>query len=323
MDKSIGEDAAGLTPQESAARQRWEEEKAFREREMQIKEKEQSTREAELQLSREQHGRWRWSSPLVIAILGAAVAGFGNAAVGFLSNMWQRELEAQKAEDSRILEAIKANPQQAAVNLNFLNNAGLITNPQRKANITLLLASREAGTGPSLESSISTTLIEASSATVQRQDTPMKSKPPDTGLVKSTSPQNGTSLSKAAASDRPEPAKSEPAKTVTHSGKEASQFEMPASVSALFVYLQKPDSLSRSSSSEIGTLVPPDEFLRAFPAYMEAARRQNASLVVVAQSQDGRWLQEQIVYKGKTLRPTRYYNPSIDRVAVGAEIPRD
>jgi poly(3-hydroxybutyrate) depolymerase len=129
-------------------REKWAAEVALRTRELEIRE-------------REQH-RSRWSNPLVLAILAAAVAAFGNLAVSWLngsqqltaqqqSNRAQEALEAFKADSARLLEMIKTHdPDKAAENLSFLLEAGLITNENTRKLLTTFLAHRKPGEGPSL-----------------------------------------------------------------------------------------------------------------------------------------------------------------------------
>jgi hypothetical protein len=107
-------------------------------------------RKEELRLKRIEVERSRWNNPLAIAILAAAVAGVANAGVAWLNGYLQRSVEAQRAEQqskleqqkstdtlalderrseaTRILEVIKiGDPDKAAVNLQFLLDAGLLS----------------------------------------------------------------------------------------------------------------------------------------------------------------------------------------------------
>jgi hypothetical protein len=128
--------------------EKWRDEYKLRSREIDIKER------AAI--------RDQWSAPLVLAILTAAVAGFGNAAAIWLNGVEQRKLETTKAEQARSIEETKAeaarilemirtgNPDKAAANLEFLANAGLIADPGRKASIQTFIEKRQPGKGPSL-----------------------------------------------------------------------------------------------------------------------------------------------------------------------------
>ena len=72
-----------------------------------------------------------WSSPIVLAIFAAAVAGFGNSIVFW----WNGQLEDRRAEHARTLEVIKTgNVKQAAENLEFLVQIGLVASPTVNVN---------------------------------------------------------------------------------------------------------------------------------------------------------------------------------------------
>jgi hypothetical protein len=148
----------------SAEQQRWQSELGLRERETILKEKaaahEMALKDRELE-SKLRDQRWaRWLNPLVIAIFAAALAAAGNALLAFINGSaqvtlerekaaTQKTLEETKAETSRILEVIKtADPAKALVNLKFLLEAGLITDPERKKSLEAYLA--KPGEGPSL-----------------------------------------------------------------------------------------------------------------------------------------------------------------------------
>ncbi|MEJ8850627.1 glycoside hydrolase family 75 protein [Variovorax rhizosphaerae] len=133
--------------------ERWEFEKSARQRELLAKEREQATKEAELKLKEAELNASRWRNPLVVGVFAAAVAGAGNAIVSFTNGQFQRELEAQKSEQARILEMIKTgDPDKAADNLRFLVSAGLILDAGLKSNLSEFLANRKPGTGPNLPS---------------------------------------------------------------------------------------------------------------------------------------------------------------------------
>ena len=102
---------------------------------------------------------------MVIAVLGAALAAVGNAGVTWQTGRNQirleaennhnnRELETLKAEAARILESIKTNNvDQAAINLKFLIDAGLVRQPETVSYIQRYLDKRSPGqSGPVLPS---------------------------------------------------------------------------------------------------------------------------------------------------------------------------
>jgi lysozyme len=156
-------------------REKWHAECEFRRQELQLRIKEQDRLRSELQFKIDEAKRSRWSSPLVLAIIGAGLAAVGNAGVNWLNSRDQRQLEdaralsAQhiqdetnksqlalesfKADAGRLLEVIRTNdPDKAAVNLKFLLDAGLITNDRTAGYVKTFLATRSSGQGPVLPS---------------------------------------------------------------------------------------------------------------------------------------------------------------------------
>jgi hypothetical protein len=133
-------DAAGAMSEQTPLefeREKWRAEYELRKRELELKERDAS--------------RSRWSSPLVLALLAAAIAGLSNAAAIWLNGRQARDLEETKAEAARILEVIKTgDPDKAAVNLKFLVDAGLVSDVDRRLSIQKYLDARAAGQGPAL-----------------------------------------------------------------------------------------------------------------------------------------------------------------------------
>jgi len=123
-------------------REKWDAEKALRERELAI-------RERELALKERGSTRTRWSSPLTISILAAAVAVAGNAFVARYNSRAQLGLEERKVEAARILEIVKVgDPDKAATNLQFLIDTRLIADPKDLDAVKTFLANRKPGQGP-------------------------------------------------------------------------------------------------------------------------------------------------------------------------------
>jgi len=150
-EAAVATGPGSATPAQSAIaweQQKWRDEYQLKTRELDLKQKEQQ--------------RSNWSSPLVVAILAAAVAGLSNAFVATINGQLQRQIEQSKAAESlrieesrseagRILEMIKTGePDKAAGNLKFLIDTGLISNEQRVAQIQRYLSTRQPGTGPFL-----------------------------------------------------------------------------------------------------------------------------------------------------------------------------
>ncbi|MFI8615976.1 hypothetical protein ACIGHN_10755 [Acidovorax sp. NPDC077693] len=126
--------------------EKWQFEKAARERELRIQ-------EGELDLKRAEHTAAQWRNPLVVGVFAAAMAAGGNALVSYTNANSQRELEFQRAEQARILEMIKTgDPDKAAENLRFLVSAGLVADASLKKSMTEFLANRKPGSGPTLPS---------------------------------------------------------------------------------------------------------------------------------------------------------------------------
>ncbi|MET1112135.1 MAG: hypothetical protein ABWX67_11475 [Allosphingosinicella sp.] len=165
-------------------RERFEAEQTHRDRQQALAESEQALRKADLDLRRAEQDRSRWTSPLVLAIVAAAIAALGNAVVAFVNGRQQRELErdraeanralerekaenqlklerdkaqaqlrldGRKAESDRILEVIKTGESEAAAaNLQFLLSSGLVGSSGLGKRLAAYLATRQPGSGPSL-----------------------------------------------------------------------------------------------------------------------------------------------------------------------------
>jgi GH24 family phage-related lysozyme (muramidase) len=130
-------------PADGAAfeREKWQEERNFRERELALREREASAPS-------------RWRSPVVVAVFAAAVAAIGNAVVGYTNSVAERRLEQEKAEHARILAMVNSgNPDKVAENLRFLLQAGLVDDEKIRRNLDAYLDKRKPGTGPTASAS--------------------------------------------------------------------------------------------------------------------------------------------------------------------------
>jgi len=158
---TISAEAAGIDPATlGEAALTWEQQK-WRD-EYQLKRDDYQLKSRELDLKQQEQQRSKWTNPLVVAILAAAVAGLGSAVVAMINGRLQRDIEQSKAAESlrieesrseavRILEMIKTGePDKAAGNLQFLIDTGLISNKERVAQIEHYLSTRQPGTGPYL-----------------------------------------------------------------------------------------------------------------------------------------------------------------------------
>jgi hypothetical protein len=101
----------------------------------------------ELQVKKSELKRGLWSTPFVIAVIGAAVALFGtalgligNAVVAGVNGYWSSHVEAEKDRSNLILEAIRTNGDQKAVigNLTLLAKAKLLGDDEVQKNILAL-----------------------------------------------------------------------------------------------------------------------------------------------------------------------------------------
>ena len=165
-------------------RERFEAEQAAKARELTLAERAQVVAEGDLALRRDAAAESRWTSPLVLAVLAAAIAAAGNAAVAYLNGGQQRRLEEtratanralerakaeaqielerekaaaqraldeQESESARILEVIKTgDTERAASNMQFLVDAGLVTKASLVDKLSHYLATRAVGQGPAL-----------------------------------------------------------------------------------------------------------------------------------------------------------------------------
>lgn len=97
--------------------------------------------------------------------------------------------------------------------------------------------------------------------------------------------------------------------------------QIPQNVTYMYVFLQKPDSTERGSGREVATMISSKEFQSNFEKYRDLARKEKAKLVITAETKDGLWVQNQIIYKGAKLQRATYHNPGIDKTVPGAEVP--
>ena len=133
--------------------ERWETEKQFRQRDITNTIRELDLKQREIEIKEADASRSSFRNPLIVAILVAAIAAAGNFVVAIVNGFQDRQLEAQRSEQTRILEMIKTgDPDLAAENLRFLLDAGLVETPSIVQNLSEFLQEREPGTGPTLAS---------------------------------------------------------------------------------------------------------------------------------------------------------------------------
>jgi hypothetical protein len=114
----------------------------------------------EIELKESESHRTRWANPLVLSVIAASIAAGGNAYISWLNganqlaiestrNASTRELEKERAEATRILEATKAaTPKDAAAKIRFLIDVGLISDPNRRAALEAYLQAENPVTLP-------------------------------------------------------------------------------------------------------------------------------------------------------------------------------
>lgn len=98
---------------------------ADRKRELDLKEREVAAKEREVLVREQELKRSRWSSPLLVGILGT-IAALTGTAITALNNRSNAEFERTKEQSAILLEAIKTDKVQACTNLKFLVAAGLL-----------------------------------------------------------------------------------------------------------------------------------------------------------------------------------------------------
>lgn len=115
-------------------REKWEFERQLREREVAI-------RERELGLKRDENQRSRWTNPLVLAVLAAALAASGNFVVAWWNGKNQYQLELFKADSGRILQVFDTSKGDLPVGrrLQLLVDAKLISDEALRKGISTAL----------------------------------------------------------------------------------------------------------------------------------------------------------------------------------------
>lgn len=111
--------------------------------------------ELELKKLELEGGSWRrlLSSPLTVAMSGAALAIAGSVILSFVESSQQLEQSSVKLQSDLVLEAIKtSDPDSAAENLNFLVAANLISSSTLEHGLRTYLSERENGSGAAISS---------------------------------------------------------------------------------------------------------------------------------------------------------------------------
>ena len=121
--------------QKDFEREKWLREQELRERELLLKERETAVKEGELVLKNKDASRSLITGPLSLAVIGAAIAGFGNVVVSYHNGDAQRALEQSQAEHARIVGAINGDANAAIDKLKFLLNTHLVSEEPTRTNI--------------------------------------------------------------------------------------------------------------------------------------------------------------------------------------------
>lgn len=105
-------------------------------------------------------------------------------------------------------------------------------------------------------------------------------------------------------------------------GQEAADLLVPAQVIQVYVILQEPGEPVDGSSKTLD-VVSREKFIADFERYRNNARQKQVKLIVTAVTDDEKWIQNQIKYKGKNLRRAVYRDPHASITYSGAEVPLD
>ena len=90
--------------------EKWRAEFALKKRGIELQELDSRSKARELAVKEREEARSRWSHPLVVAVLAAAVAGMANAIITTMNGSLQRDLEREKASASQRLEEVQSSP---------------------------------------------------------------------------------------------------------------------------------------------------------------------------------------------------------------------
>jgi hypothetical protein len=113
-------------------RDKWKAEQEFRERELALKAREQDTRDQEVALKRKEQTVSRWNTPLLLALIGAIVAGITNIGVAAYNGIVEHRSDTEKSDSATILQMIKTGDlKRATQNLQFLVDTGLVIDADR------------------------------------------------------------------------------------------------------------------------------------------------------------------------------------------------
>lgn len=97
---------------------------------------------------------------------------------------------------------------------------------------------------------------------------------------------------------------------------------VPPQVIQVYVILQASGE-PVDGSSTTHDVVSRDKFISEFERYRNVARQKRVKLIVTAATDDEKWIQNQITFRGKNLRRALYRDPHASITYSGAEVPLD
>ena len=106
------------------------------ERELELRARELDIKERGLAMVAGKSRSERWTNPLTVAVIAAALAGFSNLWLANQNNRAEAALESRRAESDRILEVLKiGEPARVRENLLFLLQLGLVRDEELRRSI--------------------------------------------------------------------------------------------------------------------------------------------------------------------------------------------
>lgn len=108
----------------------------------------------------------------------------------------------------------------------------------------------------------------------------------------------------------------------TFAGEDNADLWVPTQIIQVYIILQDVGEPVDGSSSTLD-VVSRNKFITDFERYRNIARQKKVKLIVTAVTEDEKWIQNQIKYRGKTLNRALYRDPHASITYSGAEVPLD
>lgn len=108
----------------------------------------------------------------------------------------------------------------------------------------------------------------------------------------------------------------------TFAGENNTDLWVPTQIVQVYVILQEPEEPVDGSSVTLD-VVSRDKFIADFERYRNIAKQKKVKLIVTAVTEEEKWIQNQIKYRGKNLRRALYRDPHASITYSGAEVPLD